>query len=258
MKVAVIGTGFVGVVTSAVLASAGNEVWGLDIDEIKVKSLSQGIVPFYEPGLENLLKNNVVEGRLHFTSSYQDAITDAEVIMVAVGTPSAKDGTADLTYVFAAAEALAPFLARKAIVAIKSTVPPGTNDLVREKIEAVSKQEFVVVSLPEFLKEGSAVQDTLKPDRVVIGANEKWAVKKLLDLHAHLGGHRVVVSPESAQMAKYSANAYLAQRITFINQIANLCEKNDARISEVIEAIGFDTRIGSHYWYPGGICKKRG
>lgn len=251
MVITVIGTGFVGVVSSAVFASFGNTVYGLDVVEDKIEKLKQGIIPFYEPGLEELVKAGVEKGTLKFTTSYQEAISQADVIMIAVGTPSAQDGQADLKYVFAATESLAPYLKDNAIVAIKSTVPPGTNAKVAEKIKAKTKVQFSMASLPEFLKEGSAVQDTLHPDRVMIGATEPQVIETLSELHKPLQTEIVVMKPESAQMCKYSANAYLATRITFINQIANLCEVNGANILEVIEGIGFDRRIGKHYWYPG-------
>jgi UDPglucose 6-dehydrogenase len=171
--------------------------------------------------------------------------------MIAVGTPSAPDGQADLRYVYAAAESLAPYLQKDAIVVIKSTVPPGTLDTMRARIEAKTKTRFFTASLPEFLKEGSAVYDTLHPDRVVIGADEPEVSAKLEKLHSPLNAPVVKIKPASAQMAKYAANSYLATRITFINQIADLCEKNGADVQDIIEAIGYDKRIGKHYWYPG-------
>lgn len=251
MNITVIGTGFVGVVTSAVFAGFGNQVWGLDVDETKVKSLKQAKVPFYEPDLQELVAKGLKQGKLDFTTDYQTAISDADIVMIAVGTPSAPDGQADLKYVLKAAESSAPFLKPGAIVIIKSTVPPGTNDLVAEAIKKKTKVNFYMASLPEFLKEGSAVYDTLNPDRVVIGATEPKVIKILKQLHEPLKAKVVVVKPESAQMSKYAANAYLATRITFINQIANLCEANGADIQEVISAMSPDKRIGSHYWYPG-------
>src|SRR3989344_5171249 len=251
MQVTVIGTGFVGVVTAAVFAHFKNRVYGLDVDREKVKKLRLGEVPFYEPQLAELVRDGIKGRRLTFTSDYKEAVRNAGVIIIAVGTPSAPDGTADLKYVFQAVAALAPHLKEKAIVAIKSTVPPGTNEKATQLIKRVTKKKFFMASLPEFLKEGSAVTDTLKPDRVVIGTNDRWVADRLIWLHRPIGGKRIVVRPESAQMAKYAANAYLAQRITFINQIANLCEKNGADVQEVIQAIGFDQRIGGHYWYPG-------
>ncbi len=251
MNVTFIGTGFVGVVSAAVYASFGNEVIGLDVDEKKIALLKNSKVPFFEPGLEELLKAQQKNGNLTFTTDYKQAIGNAEVIMIAVGTPSAPDGQADLKYVFASAKSLAPYLKKNTIVAIKSTVPPGTL----AKVEAIIKEEtttkFFTASVPEFLKEGSAVHDTLHPDRIVIGATELEVFTKLEELHQPLNAPIIKVKPESAQMAKYSANAYLATRITFINQIADLCEKNGADVNDIVKAIGFDKRIGQHYWYPG-------
>jgi len=251
MTVTVIGTGFVGVVSSAVFASFGNTVFGLDVMEDKIAKLKQAQIPFYEPGLEELVKSSLEKGNLTFTTSYEEAIKNADVIVIAVGTPSAPDGQADLTYVFASAESLAPHLKENAIVAIKSTVPPGTNTKVQEKIATLTQAKFFMASLPEFLREGSAVQDTLHPDRVVIGATDPLAIETLQKLHKPLNAEMLVMKSESAQMCKYAANAYLATRVTFINQIANLCEVNGANILEVIEGIGHDRRIGKHYWYPG-------
>jgi UDPglucose 6-dehydrogenase len=253
MTLTVIGTGFVGVVFSAVFASFGNTVYGLDIDQAKIDALKQGKVPFYEPGLSELVLEGVREQKLIYTTSYQEAISQSDVIVIAVGTPSAPDGQADLKFVFACAESLAPHLKQNAVVAIKSTVPPGTSAKLREVIEKfqTSKTPFFVASLPEFLREGSAVHDTVHADRVIIGAENPEAVEILTELHKPLNAPCLVMKPESAQMAKYAANAYLATRITFINQIADLCEKNGANIEEVIQGIGYDKRIGQHYWYPG-------
>jgi UDPglucose 6-dehydrogenase len=251
MTISVIGTGFVGVVTSAVFASFGHKVFGVDIDQRKVDSLNKGQVPFFEPDLEQLVQQGVDKQKLFFTTDYELAVPESQLIVIAVGTPSAADGTADLRFVLDAGKKLAPHIDSGAIIAIKSTVPPGANQKFREVISSETSANFSVVSLPEFLKEGSAVADTLKPDRVVIGADDPGVIDILLTLHEPLSGKRIVTSPESAQMAKYTANAYLAQRITFINQIADLCEINGAHIGEVIEAIGADRRIGNHYWYPG-------
>lgn len=251
MKIACIGTGFVGVVTAAVFTKLGHDVVGLDIDEQKIASLQAGHVPFFEPQLEELLQEGINSGKLTFTTSYQEAVTDAEVILVMVGTPSAPDGTADLKYVFASAKSLAPHLKSGAVIVLKSTVPPGTNEKVRDYVSALTKVKFDVASVPEFLREGSAVADTLHPDRVLIGSNRNETVKLLTALHEPLTSNVIVMKPESAQMAKYAGNVYLAMRITFANQIANLCEKNGADIEEVLRGIGADQRIGSHYWYPG-------
>lgn len=251
MNITIIGTGFVGVVSAAVFASLDNKVVGLDIDPQKIKSLKQGKVPFFEPGLEKLLLEQQKTNNLSFTTDYQTAIKDADVIMIAVGTPSKEDGNADLRYVFAATKSLAPHLKENAIVAIKSTVPPGTLDKVQEILDKNTNVNYYTASLPEFLKEGSAVQDTLHPDRVVVGASDEFVFKKLEKLHEPLEAPILKMKPNSAQMAKYAANSYLATRITFINQIANLCEINGADVQEVIGGIGLDQRIGQHYWYPG-------
>lgn len=251
MNVTFIGTGFVGVVSAAVYASFGNTVIGLDVDEKKIISLKKSIIPFYEPDLENLLKQQQLNGNLTFTTDYATAIKNADVIMIAVGTPSAEDGQADLKYIFASSESLAPHLKKDAIVVVKSTVPPGTLEKVEEIIKTKTNINFFTASVPEFLKEGSAVIDTLHPDRVVIGATSPEVFSVLEKLHKPLNAPIVKVKPESAQMAKYTANAYLATRITFINQIADLCEKNGADVDDIVRAIGWDKRIGKHYWYPG-------
>jgi UDPglucose 6-dehydrogenase len=251
MTITVIGTGFVGVVTAGVFASFGHTVYGLDVDEKKVKALQQGKVPFYEPKLDDLVKDQLDSGRLKFKTSYKEAISDSEVIFISVGTPSAPDGQADLKFVFAASESLAPHLRKDAIVVLKSTVPPGTATKVKNKIDPLTKTKYHIASMPEFLKEGSAVDDTLNPDRIVIGAHDKSVIEKLTKLHEPFKVPVITMSLESAQMTKYSANSYLATRITFINQIADLCEKNGADVMDVIRGIGADKRIGGHYWYPG-------
>ena len=251
MNIACIGTGFVGVVTASVLAKLGHHVIGLDIDSAKVESLRQGIVPFFEPGLQDLLLQTQQTGNLSFTTDYEEAIKDSEIVMIMVGTPTANDGSADLTYVYSAAESLAPHLKNGSIVIIKSTVPPGTNAKVRELIQKKTTVSFELASVPEFLKEGTAVEDTLHPDRIVIGVENELTKQKLTILHEPLTTNIITMSPESAQMCKYAANNYLATRITFINQIADLCEQNGADIEQVIRGIGADKRIGAHYWYPG-------
>lgn len=251
MRIACIGTGFVGVVTSAVFAKLGHDVIGLDIDEKKITSLKKGTVPFFEPGLSELLVETQQAGHLTFTTSYADAIKQADIVMIMVGTPSAPDGQADLKYVMISAESAAPFLKDGAIIILKSTVPPGTNQKVQAVIAGKTDVSFEIASVPEFLKEGTAVEDTLHPDRVVIGSTNPATVKILTELHQPLTGNIIVMKPESAQMAKYAGNVYLAMRITFANQIADLCEQNGADILEVIKGIGADSRIGDHYWYPG-------
>lgn len=251
MKIACIGTGFVGVVTAAVFAKLGNQVVGLDIDESKISQLQKGIVPFFEPGLSELLRETQKSGQLTFTTNYPESITDADIILLMVGTPSAPDGQADLQYVLSAVESLAPHLKEGSIVVIKSTVPPGTNIKVKNLLASLTKVNFDLASVPEFLKEGSAVEDTLHPDRVVIGATCDRTIHLLTTLHQPLTNNIIVMRPESAQMAKYAGNVYLAMRVTFANQMADLCERNGADVEEVIRGIGADHRIGDHYWYPG-------
>ncbi|MCE7897613.1 MAG: UDP-glucose 6-dehydrogenase [bacterium] len=251
MKITCIGTGFVGVVTTAVLAKLGNKVIGLDIDEDKIAKLKEGVVPFFEPGLSELLINTQKSGNLTFTTDYHLAVPDSDVVMIMVGTPSAPDGSADLRFVESVAESIAPHLKENAVVVIKSTVPPGTNKHIRDLIGSKTTKVFHLASVPEFLKEGTAVEDTLHPDRVVIGVEDEFSKEVLTKLHEPLTSNILVMNPESAQMTKYAANNYLATRITFINQIADLCEYNGADIEEVIKGIGADRRIGPGYWYPG-------
>lgn len=251
MNITVIGTGFVGVVTAAVYASFGHNVIGLDVDEKKIASLKQGLVPFFEPGLSELLLQQQQEGHLKFTTSYNEAIPPAEIVVIAVGTPSDENGAVNLTYLHSAIDSLAPLLQNNAIVAIKSTVPPGTLTTVAQRIKDKAQVGFRMAALPEFLREGTAVEDTLKPDRVVIGTDDQSAFEVLAALHQPFKAPILKLNPESAHMAKYASNAYLANRITFINQIADLCTASGANIQEVISAIGLDKRIGSHYWYPG-------
>ena len=251
MTIAVIGVGFVGLVTAAVFAKFGNTVWAINRDEKKSSALKRGKLPFFEPGLEELVKDNVRSGRLNFTTEYSKAIPPADIIMIAVGTPSAADGTADLSAVFAAAKSAAPHLKKDAIIIIKSTVPPGTNDQVKNIVKKHTSANFHMASVPEFLREGTAVEDTLHPDRILIGASEPSVIKRLLELHRPLSGETVIMKPESAQLTKYTANAYLATRIVFINQIADLAEKTGADVQEIIRGIGLDNRIGLHYWWPG-------
>ncbi len=251
MKITIIGTGFVGVVSAAVYASFGNNVIGLDIDPKKIALLKQGKVPFFEPQLENLLVQQQNASNLSFTTSYEEAVSEAELVIIAVGTPSLSSGAIDLSYIKQACKNLAPYLKENSIVVIKSTVPPGIFKEIEPIIANNTKVSFHLAALPEFLKEGTAVDDTLHPDRIVIGSTNGEVIAKLKQLHKPFKAPLVVVKPESAQMIKYTANAYLANRITFINQIADLCEHNGADINDVIEGIGYDKRIGHHYWYPG-------
>ncbi len=251
MNVAIVGTGFVGVVTASVLAQHGHTIWGVDIDEKKVEGLNEGKVPFFEPELDNLIRSALDSGRLHFTTDYKEAISQADVAMIAVGTPSSSEGKADLSYVFAASKSLAPFLKEGAVVVVKSTVPPGSFAQVAEVLNEHATTSYHLASVPEFLREGSAVKDTQHPDRIVLGVSDDHSRTVLENLHKQFEAPIIVTSPESAQLSKYAANAYLALRIGFINQIADFCEVTGANIQDVISIIGKDKRIGDHYWYPG-------
>ncbi len=251
MTIAIVGTGFVGVVTSAVFASHGHKVWGIDIDEKKVALLNRGQVPFYEPELDELVNAGLTESLLKFTTNYEEAVSEADCVMVAVGTPSSAQGKADLSYVLSACQSLAPHLKKNAVVVIKSTVPPGSFAQVEEILKKFAKVSYHLASVPEFLREGTAVSDTKHPDRIVLGVSHPNAQALLEQLHKPFQAPIIIVKPESAQLGKYAANAYLALRIGFINQIADFCEKTGANIHDVIKIIGHDKRIGSHYWYPG-------
>ncbi|MEZ6062332.1 MAG: UDP-glucose/GDP-mannose dehydrogenase family protein [Planctomycetaceae bacterium] len=254
MNVTMIGTGYVGLVTGTCFAESGNDVICLDIDARKVQMLNDGGVPIYEPGLSELVKRNRAAGRLNFTTSYQDAISEADCIFICVGTPQGDDGSADLKYVRSAAEQMAPFLKRNAVVICKSTVPIGTNRRVREWIQAKSDTPFYSASNPEFLKEGAAIDDFTKPDRVVVGVDDQDAADALHELYKpFLRTEKpfIAMGLESAEMVKYAANCMLATKISFINEMANICEKVGADINEVRKGIGHDERIGFSFLFPG-------
>ncbi|MBK6909654.1 MAG: UDP-glucose/GDP-mannose dehydrogenase family protein [bacterium] len=254
MKVTVIGTGYVGLVTGTCLAETGNTVACVDTDARKVDMLKRGIVPIYEPGLKDYLDRNVAAGRLSFTTDLYSVMDDSEVLMIAVGTPPGEDGSADLRYVLQVAEQIGKNLKSYKVIVNKSTVPIGSGDLVRETIAKHTTVEFDVVSNPEFLKEGDAVSDFMKPDRIVIGVSSKRAEEIMKHLYApfHRTGYRVVsMDVRSAEMTKYAANAMLATKITFMNEIANLCEACGADINNVRYGIGSDKRIGPHFLFAG-------
>ena len=251
MKVTIIGTGFVGVTSCVVYASFGNQVIGLDVDPNKIASLNKGKVPFYEPKLAELLKSGLDSGNLKFTTSYKEAISNADVVIVAVGTPSANDGAIDLSYIASSVAQAAPYLKEGTVLAIKSTVLPGTLAQVKKIVGNLTDKKIHYASLPEFLKEGTAVDDTLYPDRIVIGTENKAAFAILEELHRPFQASILSVKPESAQLTKYASNNYLALRIVYANVLAEICEKTEADIDEVIEAMGEEKRIGKHYWYPG-------
>ncbi len=254
VKVSVIGTGYVGLVAAACFAEHGHEVLCQDIDSTRIETLRAGKVPIYEPGLEDLVVRNHRDGRLRFCLDPAEAAQHGELVFLAVGTPRAENGAPDLRQVFAAARGLAPHLRPGTIVVDKSTVPVGTADQVAAQLREAGAAEVFVASNPEFLKEGSAVDDFMKPDRVVIGADEPKTAERLRALYASFfrASERIyTMSVRSAELTKYAANAYLATRISFINDIANLCEKVGANVEEVRAGMGADTRIGHHFLYPG-------
>ncbi len=251
MKICVVGTGYVGLVTAAVFSELNHEVVGLDIDQAKVASLRQGKIPIYEPGLDQLVSKNLDSGRLSFTVSYSEALANVEVIFVCVGTPPKPDGSYDSKFVYAAAQAIAKNLKTEAMIVIKSTVPPSTGAKVKEIIAKTAKVKFSVASVPEFLREGQAVNDALRPSRVVIGTDSKSAENTLVKLHQKLRCPILTMSPESAQLVKYASNAFLATKISFINSMAILADKVGADVTDVAKGLGLDPRIGSSFLNPG-------
>jgi len=254
MKIAVVGTGYVGLVTGTCFAETGNHVTCIDINEEKVKQMQAGIIPIYEPGLEDLFKRNTEEGRLDFTTSLKEGITGAKVIFLALPTPPGADGSADLKYILQVADDLGPLLAEYAVIIDKSTVPVGTSEKVHSAIAKKAKVDFDVVSNPEFLREGVAVEDFMKPDRVVIGTQSERAKDLMSRLYAPLvrqGNPIIFMDERSAELTKYAANAFLATKITFMNEIANLCELVGANVDEVRKGIGTDSRIGKRFLFAG-------
>lgn len=254
MNIAVVGTGYVGLVTGTCLAEMGNHVVCIDIDENKVNKMRNGIIPIYEPHLDNLFERNIKQGRLVFSTDIQDAIDHANVVFLALPTPPGEDGSADLKYILGVADDLGKRLKKYTIVIDKSTVPVGTADSVREAIAANFNGEFDVVSNPEFLREGFAVDDFMKPDRVVIGTNSEQArvvLNELFKPFVRQGNPILFMDEKSAEMTKYAANSFLATKITFMNEMANLCEKVGADVDAVRIGIGSDTRIGNRFLFPG-------
>jgi UDPglucose 6-dehydrogenase len=254
MNIAVVGTGYVGLVAGACFAETGNDVICVDINQRKVDALIAGQIPIFEPGLEDLVKSNTKAKRLSFTTSIKDAVQASDIIFIAVGTPQDEDGSADLTHVLAVARAIGENMNGPKIVVDKSTVPVGTADLVKLEVEKTSKFPVEVVSNPEFLKEGAAIDDFLRPDRVVVGvASEKAAavMRELYSPFVRTNNPILVMDIRSAEMTKYAANAMLALRVSFMNEIANLCERAGADISKVRIGIGTDSRIGMSFIFPG-------
>jgi UDPglucose 6-dehydrogenase len=259
MKIVVIGSGYVGLVSGTCFSEMGNKVTCVDIDTKKIEKLEKGIIPIYEPGLEPMVLKNVKAGNLFFTTNLANAIKDATIVFIAVGTPMGDDGSADLQYVLAVAKEIGQTMQQRLVVVDKSTVPVGTADKVKATIQQALNErgvtiDFDVVSNPEFLKEGAAIQDFMKPDRVVIGSDSDYAVNKMKELyHPFCMSHDrfIAMDVRSAEMTKYAANAMLATKISFMNEIANICEKVGADANMVRIGIGSDARIGYSFIYPG-------
>ncbi|HTN75830.1 MAG TPA: UDP-glucose/GDP-mannose dehydrogenase family protein [Pirellulaceae bacterium] len=254
MRIAIIGTGYVGLVTGTCLADSGNQVMCVDINEAKIESLKQGKIPIYEPGLSEVVVRNSAAGRLHFTTNLAKAVKEARLVFLAVGTPSAEDGSADLSALWAVVKSLAPLLPASAVVVIKSTVPVGTNAAVAARFKELTGREVDVASNPEFLKEGAAINDFQFPDRVVVGVRREAVAGVLEELYApFLRTDRpfLIMSPESAELTKYVANALLSTKISFINEMANLCERLQGDINDVRRGIGHDRRLGFAFLFPG-------
>ena len=254
MNVTIIGTGYVGLVTGVCLADAGNQVVAQDIDAEKVRRLQRGESPIFEPGLADLLQSNLAAGRFRATDDLAEAVGHGEVVFIAIGTPPKEDGSADLTMIEQAVRDVARHVRRRTILVMKSTVPVGTCARVEELVTPLAPHPVVVVSNPEFLKEGTAVDDFLRPDRVVIGSEDPEAAQVLRELYLPFVRNQnpiLVVRRAAAEMIKYAANGYLSTRISFINQIANLCEALGIDVDEVRAGIGRDARIGAHFMYPG-------
>ena len=259
MKITVIGTGYVGLVSGTCLADVGNDVLCLDLDAAKIRTLNEGGIPIYEPGLEAMVRKNEAAGRLRFTTDIEAAVAHGVLQFIAVGTPPDEDGSADLQYVVAAARNVGRYMDSYKVVVDKSTVPVGTADRVRsaiaEELQArAAGIDFSVVSNPEFLKEGAAVEDFMKPDRIVVGADDARAIELMRELYAPFQRNHerlIVMDVKSAELTKYAANAMLATRISFMNELANLAEKLGADIELVRKGIGSDPRIGFHFLYPG-------
>ncbi|GIV42160.1 MAG: UDP-glucose 6-dehydrogenase [Vicingaceae bacterium] len=254
MKITVIGTGYVGLVTGTCLAETGNQVLCVDIDEEKIKKLKSGIIPIYEPHLDVIFERNQKQGRLKFTTSLQEGVDHGEVIFLALPTPPKEDGSADLKYVLEVSEQIAHLMKSYKIIVSKSTVPVGTVEKITNLIKEITQVPFDVVSNPEFLREGFAVDDFMKPDRVVIGTSSEKAAQIMKDLYkpfVRQGNPILIMDEKSAELTKYAANAFLATKITFMNEIANYCEKVGANVDNVRIGIGLDERIGKRFLFPG-------
>ena len=253
MTITFIGHGYVGLVTASVFADLGNTVWVIGHTKEKIENLKKGMLPIYEPGLEEIVKRNVKAKRLLFTLDYKESIPNSDAVFIAVGTPPSPNGEADLSVVFEVAKKIGENLEGYTVVVTKSTVPVGTNKITKKIIAAAKpeKAEFDVASIPEFLREGQAISDTLHPDRIVIGTDSKSAEKLLIELHKSIDGKYVLTNIETAEMIKYAANSFLATKISYANAIAHLSELTGADGSKVLEAVGLDKRVGSQFLFAG-------
>jgi UDPglucose 6-dehydrogenase len=254
MNIAVVGSGYVGLVAGACFAESGNDVICVDVDARKIERLQNGEIPIYEPGLEDLVSRNYKNGRLTFTTSLKDGVEKSEVIFIAVGTPQDEDGSADLSHVLSVARGIGQFMNGPKTIVDKSTVPVGTAERVRKTIAEQTKYEFEVVSNPEFLKEGAAIEDFMKPDRVVVGVPSEKSARVMKDLYTpfvRTGAPILIMDVVSAEMTKYAANTMLATRISFMNEISNLCERCGADVDQVRIGMGTDSRIGMSFLFPG-------
>ncbi len=254
MKLCVVGTGYVGLVAGTCFAESGNDVVCVDNVAGKIEALRQGAVPIYEPGLEELIRRNVAEARLTFSTDLADAVGRSTICFIAVGTPSTNNGAADLSAVMEVAREIGRTMNGYRVIVTKSTVPVGTSEQIRQAVAAVTQHPFDVVSNPEFMKEGAAIEDFMKPDRVVIGASSTRAVDLMRELYepfVRTGNPILIMDNASAEMTKYAANALLATRISFMNEMANLCERVGADVDQVRRGIGYDRRIGHHFLFPG-------
>lgn len=252
MKITIIGTGYVGIVTAVVMAEFGNQVVGLDIDEERILELKSGKAPIFEPGLQKLLDKGLSQKRLSFTTDYKQALNQTKVIFICVGTPPTNDGQANLSFVKKVVFLLASNLRNKAVIVLKSTVPPGSHILFKKILDKkLGEDGYYLASVPEFLREGSAVKDSLKPSRLIIGADNKQAMKILRKLHAPIDTQLLVTDIISAQMIKYVSNAFLAMKISFANGVARVCDALKADVSQVMDGVGLDPRIGFQFLFPG-------
>lgn len=254
IRIAVVGTGYVGLVTGTCFAETGNEVICVDIDKDKVARLQNGEIPIYEPHLDVLFERNIKQGRLKFTTNLEEAVQQSTIIFLALPTPPGEDGSADLSYVLGVAEQLGSIMTDYKVIVDKSTVPVGTAELVKRAVSKRAIVDFDVVSNPEFLREGYAVDDFMKPDRVVVGTSSAKAQKAMEDLYkpfVRQGNPIIFMDEKSAELTKYAANAFLATKITFMNEIANFCEKVGADVDMVRRGMGTDSRIGSRFLFPG-------